>query len=95
MYTHIYIPDAEPAPYGSSFEEEQEEEREDKEEEEMTPKRQRQSKKIYSSGRTPDIKCIVGKIHLVCDRSRNGPTDRHILLLSCENTTKMALTLVS
>ena len=32
IYSHIYIRDAEPAPYGSSFTEEQEEERENEEE---------------------------------------------------------------
>ena len=36
LYSHNYIPDAKPAPYGSSFTEDQEEERED-EEEEMAP----------------------------------------------------------
>ena len=38
LYSHNYILDMEPAPYGSSFTEEQEEERED-EEEEMAPEK--------------------------------------------------------
>ena len=38
LYSHNYIPYAEPAPYGSSFLEEQEEERED-EEEELAPEK--------------------------------------------------------